>query len=65
MSYLMPKSFLLENSNGINRPIAGVIKVGWLVDFYVISTFVGYLKQNPIKTYIKYMICKKVLWQHF
>ena len=35
-------------------------KIG-LVVFYGISTFVGYLMQNPVLTYIRHMVCKEIV----
>ena len=34
--------------------------IGWLFGFYGISTFVGYLMPNPVDTYIRHMICKRI-----
>ena len=33
---------------------------GWLIGFYGIATFVGYLVPNPIHTYIQYKHKKSV-----
>ena len=35
----------------------------WLVGFYGISTLVGYLMPNFVYTYIKYTMCKQIVWR--
>ena len=39
--------------------------IDWLIRFYSISTFVGYLMLNYDFTCIRYMICKLIVWSIF